>query len=176
MTLLAVTDLPLAGVVTNLDVTMLQMLLDGAEAEIINRRGPVAGPVTDTRLGMVRVVGLSRPSSAVTSVTEISSGGVATVLDTTDWLQFPNQRSMVRLPYGTHGADRWDQWVQVVFTPLDDTAQRKRVQLALVKLDLAYNGFGSQATQNESRSALADYHAARESILRSFALTDGKVY
>jgi hypothetical protein len=176
MTLLAVTDLPLAGVVTNLDPTMLQMFLDSAEAEIINRRGLVGGPLTDTRLGFVRLVGLTRPCTAITSITEIGSDGTQQVLDTTDWLLYPNQRHLVRLPYGTHGADRWDNWVQVVFTPLDDTAQRKRVQLALVKLDLAYNGFNAQATQNESRSALNDYHSARQAILNSFALTDGRVY
>jgi hypothetical protein len=178
MTLLAVTDLPLAGVVTNLDPTMLQMLLDSAEAEIISRRGPVTGPLTDVRLGFVRLVGLSRPcaDAGITTITEIASDGTQQVLDSTDWLIYPNMRHLVRLPYGTHGANRWDNWVQVVYTPRDDTAQRKRVQLGLVKLDLAYNGFNAQATQNESRSALADYYHARNALLNSFALTDGRVY
>lgn len=179
MTLLAPPDLPKFGVVSNLDSTALQTLLDSIESEIVARRGPAAGPITDFRFtNRLRTFRLSRPAASAAGISSVIefAGGVPTALATNDWVLHQNLMTMVRLSYGSNPRGRWPDQVQVVFTPRDDTAERKRVQVAVLKLDLAYTGWASQTTTNESRAALANYHLERAALLASFALTDEKSY
>lgn len=176
MSLLVAADLPKFGVVSNLDATALQTLLDSIESEIVARRGPATGPITDFRFAnRLRTFRLSRPASSISSVIEFS-GGVATALAANDWALHQNLMTMVRLGSGSNPRSRWPDQVQVIFTPRDDTAERKRVQVAVIKLDLSYSGFASQSTQSEARAALANYHLERSALLASFALTDEKSY
>ncbi len=56
--------------------------------------------------------------------------------------------------------------MEVVYTPVDDTEQRKRVLLELVRLDLAQSGRLREAVGRDYDYAALDYGGHREALLR----------
>ena len=141
----------------------IQSVLDAAEAEITAYAGPVGGAVTERVPGGGSSLVLSRRVSAVTSITETRSL-TDTALAVDDW----RQRSpyvLERLRTGTNPRSAWAGAVAVVYTPVDDTAVRTMVQVALAKLDIATNPglaaqtIGSWTEQYASNSA---WNAAEE--------------
>lgn len=184
MALLAVADLR-EYVITSLIEHALQGLLDAAEQAIVRRYGLV-GLSTDIRAGGGGLIQLSRRAASISSVTEqwfldasdsadLASDvqasafwleGTALVaddytLDTTGlWLQ--------RRADGTNPASTWGQAIKVNYTSFDDTAERKRVQLKLVQLDIANQpGLASQAIGPWTEGYAGNYEAEREAILAS---------
>lgn len=135
MTLLTTDDFR-AFEATTLDDGPLQVLLDAAEAEIVRFAGDPASAV-EWLVGGQRFLYLRRPASSITSIVETTiSTGDATTLATDDWLLWPGGSRVERLNTGTN--TRWNWWgrVAVTYVPTDDTALRKSVQAALIKLEI----------------------------------------
>lgn len=153
----------------------LASLLAAAEADINARRGPVAASVTEVHDGRLPLFTLNRAASAITTVIEYD-GGVATALAANDYRLHPNGLTLIREPYGTHQQRSWSERVDVTFAPIDDLAARKRVQLALMKLDIEYSGLAARSTTSESKAMLASYQIERAGILASWALTGERYY
>jgi hypothetical protein len=74
---------------------------------------------------------------------------------------------LFRLDTGTNPGTYWKGQVKVVHTPPTDVRDRIRLQIALVKLDLSYSAYTSEATQDEQRSPMPDYSRERKRILAS---------
>jgi hypothetical protein len=165
----------------------LQRLLDAAEDAIVERVG-APGAITEyvsawasgagyapwgLTTGMRRIT-VSRPIGTIASVTEYLSAGAVgdpgIILDATDYRA--SGYVLARLPGGTHSRWYWGQQVAVVYTPADETADRTRVQIALVRLDLnAEPGLAQQITEGFaerfSGAGLLNYSEERADLLAS---------
>ena len=153
---------------TSLEDAALEILLAAAEQEI-DRHAGAAGDVTERfRAERPRVLGLARPAALVVSVTQ---QGVA--LDPTDYALECGGELLRRLHDGANPAWRWWGHVTVVYTPVDDTASRQRVQAELVRLDIAFTpGLASQqiGTWTETYATSGrTYAEQRADILASLA-------
>lgn len=165
---------------TTLGNEALQDLIDAAEGAILSRYGPIE-EFTDRR-GRPGYPGgqflfTSRKVGTITSVTE-RYGDVLGITDIlmapTDYTLLPDRQTLRREYTGTHPADRWTEVVVVVYTPFDDTAERLRVALALVQLDLAHHPgivseqIGDYQAMYAPRSGGAmNYDLERDAILAS---------
>jgi hypothetical protein len=165
MTLLSVADLKLHLGNTTTDDAALQRLLDAAEHAIDERLGPV-GTTTETHHASGPLLLLRRHATAILSITE---NGVALAAD--DYALRPSGGIVERLSSGTHPASRWRGAVNV--TLLDDnTPERIRVQIGLVKLDLGFTpGTGSETigswSETSSQQQGITYAQLREEYLAS---------
>lgn len=166
---------------TTLSDESLQTLLDAAELDIIATAGPL-GSFADRRRGGGLYLWLSRLAGTITSVVERWGdplGLTSVTLDTTDWTLLPDGYTLRREWSSTHPADRWADDVIVTYTPLDDTEARKRVQVGLVKLELARNpGLVSQTIGDwsetyQASSAVAGYAVERAVLLASLSVGVG---
>lgn len=164
MTLLTVEDLRLR-VETKLDDGVLQDMLDAAERAITSYAGPV-GTISEILDGGQSYIFLRRRAESIAKVTE-TVWNTVTELDATDYRLRPDGVSLLRLRTGVNpplfwggqgfygpefGASAgflgstiasqsqtpWGHKVTVEYEPLDDLADRRRVQAALVKIDIAY--------------------------------------
>jgi hypothetical protein len=134
MTLLTVDEFR-EHVATSLGDDAVGRLLDDAEAQIVAYAGS-AGSVTELVDGGFGRLSLSRPTSSVTSITE-TVGTTSVTLATDDW-RHRGAYVLERLNTGTNARWTWNRLVTVVYTPDDDSVQRKAVQLELVKLEIAF--------------------------------------
>jgi hypothetical protein len=169
--------------VTRLSDDALQGLLDAAADAIADRAGQI-GSVTDVRTGGGPTVALSRRIGAMASVSEqwlprtdpaavsgaVLAGefwGSATTLDPDDYLVSADGRSVQRLATGPNPAEAWGQAVRLEYAAFDDTAERARVQIALVRLDIAHSpGLAAQSVLGASEQyAAGTYAQQREDIL-----------
>lgn len=161
---------------TDLSASALQLLLDDAEALIVDKYGAVATR-TEEFVGGARYLFTTRLIGSLTSITEWA-GSSSTVLTGSDYaLRFGN-RALERLD--TSGAPRAWGWrgqriVVLYELSADETTRRKRVQADLVKLAITYRGaIKSEASGDYSAAAGAkDYQAERETILRALSSTSG---
>jgi len=155
--------------------TALEMYLAAAAQEIAAQAGAF-GEVTEHvgahgnyySPGHNRVV-TNRPIGTVTSVTE---DGV--VLATDDYTA--SGYILHRIGTGTNPRWHWGRHVIVVYTPADDTAERRRVQSELVKLDLDFEpGLASQqiGTWTETYRTDATRDELRAEILASLSTPGG---
>jgi hypothetical protein len=152
----------------------LQMWLDAGTTAIIGRFGPIA-PTTVRLRGNSLHIWLPRQAVAVTSVIESWGDPVGlgnTTLATDDWTLLPDGLTVRREWGGTHRADVFGDYVTVTFTPMDDTAERQRVLLALVDLDQSHAPGLSQETMGSYsvayvNNATMSYPREREGILDS---------
>lgn len=156
----------------------LQVYIDAAEAAIVGRYGAIA-TFTDRRgrpdyqNGVLLF--LSRRAGTIVSVTERYGDVVGitdVVLDPSDYTLLPDGMTLRREYTGTHPAARWTEVVVVVQTPYDDSAERLRVAIALVKLDLAHTPgivgetIGDYQVQYAPRTGgAANYDQERDAIL-----------
>lgn len=153
--------------------TALQRLIDAAEGAVVRRYGGLAS-VSERRRGGGLFLFLSRSAATITSVTERYGDplGVSSVLlDATDYTLQADGATLRREYTGTHPADRWTDDTVVVFVPFDDAAERIRVEIALVKLDLTHNpGLTAERIGDWSegyRTGDVSYSAEREDIIAS---------
>lgn len=164
-----------AALETDLPVPVLQIHLDAAEQDISAVAGP-AGAHTERVSGGTRHLFLSRPAASITSVTEYATPGTTpgTVLLGTDYFVRWHGRGLERSNGG-----RWADQVDVTYTPVDDAARRKQVQLDLVRLAITYRGAVKSETDGTySASAAVDplaYERERQAVLRSLRRGDGLV-
>jgi hypothetical protein len=168
MTLLSVADLKLHLGHTTTENAALQRLLDAAEASIDARIGPL-GTVTETHRASGPLLPLTRRAQAVLSVIE---QGVT--LAPNDYALRPSGAIVERLTTGTHPERRWRGSVSITIATPDDTAERIRVQIGLVKLDLGFTpGTGSERigdwSETSSQQQGITYAQLREEYLASLA-------
>ena len=149
---------------TDLDDAALQRVIDRLDADIVARAGPHAGPLTEVIDGGGQSVFLRRPVATVASVREgiLIDAGATTLLADDDYLLWPGQGRLDRLPAGV----RFAPLVEVVYTPVDDGDQRKRILLELVRLDLAQSGRLREAIGRDYQYAGLDYPTHRDALLR----------
>jgi hypothetical protein len=174
-------------VTSSLPDAALQRLLDAAGQAITARAGNI-GTISDTRVGGTGLLQLSRRASAIVDVEEVYwlerfepadlralvfseyVWASAVTLDPSDYDLAASGFWMQRMADGTNPAEIWGQAVRITYTAFDDTAERIRVQLELVKLDLASKpGVTSEqiGTWTEQYAPSGTYAEAREAILRS---------
>lgn len=161
---------------TDLSDTALQILLDNADAEIVRQFGehttqvdtfesgtyePLAGE--DYPYGLDQFVYPTRPVSEITSIVE-TYYQTDTTLDPTDYQVQMSGRQILRLTQGKNPQLRWGHRVVVTYTPVDETARRKMVELDLVKLSIQYNALQSERSGDYQVQNL-DYDAERKKLL-----------
>ena len=167
----------------------LQGLLNAAELAITKRYG-VVGLSTDIRAGGGGLIQLSRRAASINSVTEqwfpdaSDSADLAqdtrasafwlegTALAVNDYTLDQSGLWLQRRGDGDNPASTWGQAVKVNYLSFDDTAERRRVQLKLVQLDIATQpGLAAQTIgpwmEQYSGSSVWNYEAEREAILAS---------
>lgn len=149
---------------TALDDTALQRIVDRIDADVVARVGPHAGPLTEVVAGRTQSIYVRRPIASVTTVREgnVIDAGATTLTVDTHYRLWAAEGRLERLPAGAG----FGQLVEVVYTPVDDTEQRKRVLLELVRLDLAQSGRLREAVGRDYDYAALDYGGHREALLR----------
>lgn len=146
----------------------LTILLNAAIAAV-NEVAGATGEVTEYLTGGYTRIVVGRQIGTVTSVTEND-----VVLAATDY----RASGYVLTRLDTAGdASTWGT-VVVVYTPSDDTAERQRVQLELVKLDLNYRpGLIAQSVEGfaeqYSSSSVMNYEIERGLILATLGGASG---
>jgi hypothetical protein len=110
----------------------LQILLNGAAEAIVQAIGP-AGALTERLRPHGDLLMLSRPPQWVAAVLE-DMNRTAVALDPSDYAL--EGQTLRRLASGPNPRRDWRGRVAVTYTPLDDTAERQRVQRELVELEL----------------------------------------
>lgn len=151
---------------TDIAEPALQRLIDAAEMAIDRRYGPI-DELTDRRRGGGTLLFLSRPAGAITAVREVSA---TADLDATDYAIESGGLILRRTTTGTYPAELWAPWVDVTYTPLDDQAERTRVTVALVQLDIQHNpGLTAESVgdwaQTYANNSVMHYGLEREAIL-----------
>lgn len=147
----------------------LQVLLNAAEAEIIGVAG-ATGEITEHihGYGLHRIV-VAREIGTVTSVTEDRI-----VLADDDYRV--SGYVLTRIGTGTLPSWIWGSYLTVVYTPADDTAERQRVQMELVKLELNQDpGMSAETigTYTGTYAAPSIYAETRAAILASLTTGGG---
>lgn len=156
------------------DEALTQLIAD-AEASLVARHGPNhPGPVSlvrsqaDLMLVSPSILYLERPVESITQVTEFWGDLITeteSVLDPADYRVMYGGHALERLGNATNPRWRWGQRVVISYVPQDDTAQRRRVCIDLVKLALRYDARRSETAGDHSETALDDYTAERASLL-----------
>lgn len=159
-------------IATDLVDDAVQRLLDANTQAIVRRFGPT-DTVTMTRYPRQNtILFFDRPIQAITSITEffpdpVGISGVA--VDPTDYRLRDGGTTLERWGYGTHPADWWSSRVDIVYVPVDDSAERVRVLIKLCELDLNRHPGISQVRIGEysEQSRNEPYDDEREAILAS---------
>lgn len=164
---------------TELDDASLGLLLDAAESAIEATLGGPVGTSVETFDGGLLHLTLRRRAESITTVVErfYLYGVTATTLATSDYELRNDRRTVRRLPTGTNPAGRWGSSVVVTYEAADDLAERKRVQAALVELDLNYTpGLTSEQIgawmEQQQKSSVWNYATERASILATLWIVE----
>ena len=161
-------------VTSSLGDEAVQRLLDASAEAIIGALGQYASDGTATE-EFPRVSGmslmLSRPAESISEVVERAHFAVPLTLAADDYVLSTSGYVLRRLRTGTTPSIVWRPLVTVTYLPLSDLAERDRVQLELVKLDLAYQPGITQETIGSWSETLAQgdrtYQVERAAILAS---------
>jgi hypothetical protein len=140
---------------SDLNDAALQIIIDGCEAEMIQRFGPHA-TATQTFFSPCAYIVLSRTATGIDTIT-----ADGTELTTDDFTVISGR--IVRLESGS-----WSGPLVVTYLPEDETAKRKLALMKLCKLEIAYSGYQSQSIGDVSEQPL-DLNAERERIFASLA-------
>jgi hypothetical protein len=170
----SVAQLRAFGVTTALADGTLQTLLNGAFSAIDAAIGP-AGELVELLSARGDLLKLNRRAASVAEVVERAPWSPIT-LATDDYELSRSGRILTRLRTGTNPSWCWRGRVKATYLPVDDTAQRIRVAVALVKADIAYNpGLASQTigTWAESYDLTVPYPEQRAAILASLSDSAG---
>lgn len=148
---------------------VLERFLEAAIQALDERFGPELAydeETSDRAVPYRSLVYLSRRAQSISSVTEDG-----TVLDVSEYEMRSAGKSVQRLDADGEPTD-WSFPVDVTFTPYMDDAERDRVCIKLVELDLDYAPGMTGSTvgpwSEQHPQGDEDYRRIRESILRSF--------
>ncbi len=157
----------------------LTLLIADAEASLVIRYGAnYPGPVALTRfladLSLVTptMLYLERPAESISSVTEFWGdpfNETETVLAPADYRLHYGGRALERLGNATNPRWLWGHRVVISYVPVDDTAQRKRIGIDLVKLALRYNATKEVVAGDTREYAYDDYTQERANLLDELA-------
>lgn len=164
--LLTVDELRL-HITSSLTDEALQLLLDAAYAAIEETAVPIGSVTELITPGYGDLVMLARKADSITSVIEGT-----TTLAADDYELRSSGRVLRRLSTGTNAASYWLGRLDVTYAVPSDMAERKRVQLELVKLDLAFSPtLASQTigTWKEDYATDKPYADQRDEILASLS-------
>lgn len=155
-------------ITTDLIDSAIQRFLDDIDAMIDNEYGALATQV-DTFEGDIFATALflSRKAVTITTVTEEVKSGVGyteTVLSANDYKLRYGNGQIERLASGDNPRATWGDVVTIVYAPFDETAQRERVTIDLVRLAIEYNALGSESI-GDYKSTSVDYEKERGKIL-----------
>ena len=160
----------------------LQTLLDAAETAITRRLAATDGiaerHLTTTYDAASGTYLASYPSpyiyparrvATVTTITE-TVGATVTTLAANDYRVWPGGWLIERLATGTNPRSSWTGTTDVTYAAASDAAERKRVQLALVRLDLNHNpGLASEDigdwSETYTNNSAMNYGLEREAVL-----------
>lgn len=160
MSLVSVTEIK-ARIKTSLADASLQDAIDQAEADVVAHYGAhyvdVTTTVTETRGGGLASLYLRRPLASITSITEDS-----TALTSADYRLWGNEGRVERLPSGT----LWGDVVVIVYKPTNDNAQRKRVIIDLVRIDIERTALTHESIGGEYSYNAPDWEQERAGVLR----------
>jgi len=159
---------------TELGDVALQRLIDAAELAITRRYGSLAA-FTELRRGGGSLLFLSRASASITTIVERVGdplGQADVTLAPADYTVLPGGLTLRREYTGPHPRAGWQWDVVVTYTPLDDSADRIRATIALVKLDINNNpGLTAESvgdwSQTYADNSAMNYGRERETILSS---------
>jgi len=159
-----------AFVETPLSDEALLILLDAAAQAIVREHGP-AGETTERLRARGDLLMLSRPALSIATVIEDARWSALSLADD-DYELSSSGQTLYRLSDGTNPGWCWRGRVDVTYTPFDDTAERQRVQRALVMLDINYHsGLTSQQigtwTETYAANSVFNYEIERAAILAS---------
>jgi hypothetical protein len=126
-------------VTTSLSDAALQTFLDAAFAAIDDAVGPLEDVREILPTGSGDLLILARRADSIVSVTEDARWSPL-VLDATDYELTRSGQTLVRLSTGTNPGWYWHGRVDVTYRPYADMANRIRVAVELVKLELATAG------------------------------------
>jgi hypothetical protein len=159
-------------VATTLSDAVLQALLDAALSAIDDAIGPPG-----ERADLVTVDGdllpLAFRAERITSVVENARYSPLT-LAADDYELSDSRRMLIRLRTGTNPSSCWRGRIRPTYVPVDNTAERIRVAVELVKLAITFSpGLASQSigTWSEAYQTGVPYSEQRAAILAS--LSDG---
>jgi len=149
-----------------LDGDALQRIIDNADAEIIRRLGPLSTQ-TEVLPGVGIFLHLQRRATAITSADERVQPEIG---DATDFDLSANDYSLLsdgyrveRLVTGDNAASAWRGKVTIVYTPVDEQAQREMLLVNLVKLEERYSGVSSEGV-GDVRETQNDYTKERNAL------------
>lgn len=155
-----------AQIETDLATTAIQLLLDDADRDIVAKYGPHTGDVTEMVEGGSARIFLTQVPSAITSVNE-TIDDATTLLDPLDYRIWYG-RVLERIATGPNGGTEWGDRVVVAYTPVDEAARRKRMELDLVRLAIQYDALKSSSDGDHSETDV-DYEDERQRILGSLS-------
>ena len=157
---------------TDLTDIELQRMIDSAEEDIVQKYGPHTSQTDELEeCRLSNVLFLSRPASEILTVTEEihNNGNISqTVLSADDYDLVQSGWRIRRLSSGTNPRSTWGDVVIVQYTPVDETSKREGVLIALVKLDIQFNGLDSESVGDYS-SEQKQYQSNRNKILSSLS-------
>ena len=161
--LLTVTELR-TFITTSLSDAAVALALDAAEADLGSMEA-----VTERKGGGFAALVLDRRVGTISTVKEDIEETSPLTLASDDYRV--DGYILHRLDTGTNPRTTWDGEVEVIHTPADDLAERKRAQVALLRLDISGPGgitserIGDYAVGYKGSS---DYQAERAAILAPF--------
>lgn len=167
MTLLTVAEYRRFDAASDLEDDALQLVLDAAEADIVDACGPHDAAVAEFP-GGDRYLILQQEAASITTITETSVAGSVTTLAANDYRLSLAGALIERLNTGTNRRSTWlEGRVTVTFVPVDQYAQRCIAQRSLVDLALRYQPgvvattVGSWTEQyGQATDAYPELHAA----------------
>lgn len=175
MTLLTVAEFKLASKdVITMDDGAVADMLEAAELAINARYGELGSFQTEVHDGGSSYLFLRHPAVLLSEIVERVST-IETTLEEDDYRIRGDQVSVLRLSTGTTPRSRWGE-TTVSYLPVDDSAERKRVQRALVLLDLNFapgismEQIGSWLEQHHE-SSVWNYGTERQTILNSLQVS-----
>lgn len=168
-------------VTTTLGDDAVQRLLDDAEAAVVAYAGEV-GAATEIVTGGNAHIVTNRPISGVTSILERYGIASSLTLASNDWEKV-SAFTIYRRRDGTNQASYFRGPVRIAYTPVDDSASRIAVIIALVKFEMTHSpGLVRQEIEgwSETYRIIGDlgnaYTAAREDILASLRSSYGGMW
>lgn len=166
---------------TDLTDDEIQLIIDEANNEVIQRYGPhpdPANPITVTlegdreRLVLARAIDTSEPIVITEFYDWFAIGGETTyVLVPTDYRIIEPYNTTIMRWWGgnsTYPSRRWAHRVDIEYTPVNDGDQREEVIIKIVILTIQYDAF-KQQTIGDFSGQTNDYNDERNKLLNTLS-------
>lgn len=161
---------------TSLVDDAVQRLINDADAEITRRLGPL-DLQTEVLDGNSLYIFLQRKAIAIDSAVEREFADLETAptdytLSSNDYNLLSDGYQVERLKDGNNPHTNWRDKVTIIYVPEDETYQRTRILIDLVRLSIQYSAVKGQSALG-TRVDYAEYDKEREKIFRGLS-TQGR--